>query len=125
MGAQVRQRKRKGWRKTKDWPAKIPVLLVAFVFGFIDDALHWGPAPVVAVIAMMLPVLGFRDFWDETKFWITVALLSALQVPIGIAVSPLMQQFKFPFVFMFGIFDCVLVALAISWACARRDRNGS
>ena len=116
-----RQRKKK-WRKINVWSIKGPILLLALLLGFFGDALHWGTAPLAAGAAVIIPIIGFRDFWNEGRFWITVFLLGAAQVPLVIVVRPLIDQLKFPLMFAFGIVDCVLVALAISWVCS--ERNG-
>ncbi len=73
---------------------------------------------------MIIPIIGFRDFWTEPKFWVTIVLLGVAQVPLVIAVHPLIQQLKFPFIFAFGILDCMLMIVAVSWVCsehAERD----
>jgi len=72
---------------------------------------------------MIIPLVGFRDFWNSGKFWMTVVLLGVLQVPLVIAVKPLMERLKFPFMFTFGMLDCALVALAISWVCTERGEK--
>jgi len=106
----------KSWRKINVWPIKGPLLALAVLLGFFGDALHWGTVPLAAGAAMIIPVIGFRDFWGEGKFWITVLILGAAQVPLVIEVRPWVG--KFPSMVAFGVFDCVLVALAISWVCS-------
>jgi len=71
---------------------------------------------------MVIPIIGFRDFWNEGRFWITVVLLGLAQVPLVIALRPLMEQIKFPLMLVFGISDSVLMVLAILWVCS--ERNG-
>ena|SRR3989442_4548090 len=112
----------KRWRKVNVWSLKGPILVLVLLLGFFDHTLHWGRAPFAAGLAMVIPIIGFRDFWNEGRFWITVVLLGLVQVPLVIEVRPLMERLKFPFMFTFGIFDCVLVALAISWVCS--EHNG-
>jgi len=108
----------KGWRRVNVWSIKGPILVLALLLGFFGDALHWGTAPLAAGAALIIPIIGFRDFWNMGRFWITVLVLGAAQVPLVIAVRPLIEQLKFPFMFTFGMFDCILVALAISWVCS-------
>jgi hypothetical protein len=105
------------------WSIKGPILILALLLGFFDHTLHWGRAPFAAGLAMIIPIIGFRDCWREARFWITVVLLGVGQVPLVIGVRPLMEQLKFPFMFTFGIFDCVLVALAISWVCSQQNEK--
>jgi hypothetical protein len=91
------------------------------LLGFFGDALHIGPAPVAAGLAILLPLIGFRDFWKEGKFWITIVILGTVQVPLVLVVSPLIKQFKFPMLLTFGLLDTVLVGLAISWVCLQKN----
>jgi hypothetical protein len=107
----------KKWRKVNVWPIKAPLLVAAVLLGIFDDRLHWGRAPIAAGIAMITAIIGYRDFWNEARFWFTVLLLGAVQVPLVIAVRPLMETYKFPLMFAFAIIDCLLVARAISWIC--------
>ena len=72
----------KRWRKVNVWSIKGPILVLALLLGFFGDALHWGTAPLAAGAAMVIPIIGFRDFWNEGRFWITVLLLGAAQVPL-------------------------------------------
>jgi hypothetical protein len=111
-------RQPKKWRKVNVWSVKGPIFVVALLLGFFDHALHWGGASFAAGLAMALPIIGFRDFWNQTRFWITVLLLAALQVPLAVGVGPLIEQQKFPAMFAFGVLDCIFVALAISFVCS-------
>src|SRR6266699_6880558 len=78
----------KRWRKVNVWSIKGPILVLALLLGFFGDALHWGTAPLAAGAAMLIPIICFRDFWNEGTFWITVLLLGAAQVPLVILVRP-------------------------------------
>ena len=113
----------KKWRKVNVWSIKGPILLLALLLGFFDHVLHWGRGPFAAGLAMIIPIIGFRDFWNSGRFWVTIVLLGVLQVPLVIGVKPLMEQLKFPFMFTFGMLDCALVALAISWVCSERGKK--
>ncbi len=67
---------------------------------------------------MIVPIIGFRDYWNELRFWITVVILGVLQVPLVIAVEPSMEQFKLPFMFAFVILDGLAIIVVISRACS-------
>ena len=108
-----------GWQTVNTWSFKGPLLVIAVLAGFFDHALHWGRAPIAAGVAMIIPIIGFRGLWSETRFWITVVLLGVLQIPVVIAVQPVMEQFKFPYMLLFGVIDCALIISAISWVCSR------
>jgi hypothetical protein len=86
-----------------------------------DHALHWGRAPFAAGVAIIIPVLGFRDLWREARFWITTILLAELHVPVVIGLRALMEQLKFPFMLMFGIVDCAIVIAVVSLVCSEED----
>jgi hypothetical protein len=111
----------KTWRKVNVWSINGPILVLALLLGFFDHYLHWGLAALAAGVAIVIPIIGFRDFWNNGRFWITVALLGVAQVPLVTGVRPLMEQLKFPFMFAFGILDCALMVLAISWVCSGRS----
>jgi|SRR5581483_5812946 len=117
------EKREKRWRKVNVWSIKGPILVLALLLGFFADALHWGTAPLAAGAAITIPVIGYRDFWNKGRFWITVFVLAMFQVPLVIAVRPLIEKLKFPFMLMFGLFDCVLVALAISWVCSENSEK--
>ncbi len=72
---------------------------------------------------MAVPIIGFRDFWNEGRFWITIVLLGVSQVPLVILVRPLMEQMRFPFMFAFGVLDCALMVTAVSWVCSQRSED--
>jgi len=118
----LKQSKKK-WKKVNVWSIKGPILVIALFLGFFGDVLHLGRASLAAGVAMTIPIIGFRDFWKDVKFWITVVLLGLAQVPLVIGVRPLMEQFKFPLMLAFGIADCGLVILAIFLACSRSDHT--
>jgi len=48
----------------------------------------------MAVTAVVVPVLllQYRRFWNQRRFWITVFLMTAVQVPLVVAVRTLMDQ---------------------------------
>ena len=111
----------RGWNSVNRWAVKGPILILASLLGFFDHELHWGRAAFAAGLAMTIVIIGFRTFWYEVRFWITLILLGVFQVPLVLLVSPMMEQLKFPFMFVFGIADTVLLGLAISWVCSQRD----
>ena len=73
---------------------------------------------------MIVPLIGFRDFWNESRFWITIALLGVFQIPLVIAVRPLTEQMKFPFMLTSGILDCALMIAVVSWVCSKETGEG-
>ncbi len=103
------------------WPVKGPVLLAALMLGFFDHALHWGRLLFAATIAMLLPIIGLRDFWNSWKFWVTVGLLTSLQIPLVIALRPQMEKAGLPLLYAFTILDCSLLIAAIYFVCSRDD----
>lgn len=113
----------KTWKKINTWSIKGPLIILALLLGFLGGALNWNSAPFAAGVAMVIPIIGFRDFWNEVRFWITVVLLGALQVPLVFFVRPLIERLKFQFMFTFGVFDCALMVLALSWVCSENENT--
>jgi len=111
----------RGWSSVNRWAVKGPILIMACLLGFFDHELHWGRAVFAAGLAMTIVTIGFRASWNEVRFWITLVLLGVLQVPLVLLVSPMMEQLKFPFMFVFGIVDTAVLGLAISWVCSQHD----
>ncbi len=102
------------------WPVKATLLSLALLVGFFDHALGgWGEPVAMAATAIAVPVLlrQSREFWNQSRFWITVLLLILAQVPLVIAIQPKVAQGGFAFVLAVGVADCVVVALALTWVC--------
>jgi hypothetical protein len=96
-------------------------LVAAALLGFFDHALHWGRVFFAAAIAMVLAIIGFRDFWRGWRFWVTVALLTSLQIPLVIALRPQMEKAGLTWLYAFTIFDFFLVVGAIYFVCSGND----
>ena len=105
------------WRKVNTWSVKGPLLLVAVLLGFFDHSLHWGGAAFAAGIAVVLPIIGFREFWNKWRFWAALSALSLLQLPFVLAVRAFVEKPVFPLLYVLTIFDCVIVILGLSYAC--------
>ena len=103
------------------WPIKGPILVAAVLLGFFDHNLHWGRVLFAAAIAMVLAIIGFRDFWNSWRFWVTVALLTSLQIPLVIALRPQMEKAGLTWLYAFTIFDFFLVVGAIYFVCSSND----
>ena len=116
----VRQKK---WKAVNTWAIKGPLLLIAVLLGFFEHDLRWGRGSFAAGMAMILPIIGFRGLWNEVRFWITVILLGAIQVPLVIEMNPLIEKFRLPLAIAFTIVDGLLVARAISFVCLENTRN--
>ena len=75
------------------WQAKLILFSAVGIAGFFDHAFAaWGAPITVAAIALFLPVLYWREFWDQIWFWITMALLAAIQAPLVIVMRPLIEE---------------------------------
>lgn len=107
--------------------------LVAFVIGVIIAAIFagkpqgygWGGAILCGGAAVVVPALAYQRLWGTRQFWVTLALLTALQVPVVIGVRPLIEQFRFMFILVFGSVDCMFVIAVIYWACVKTHGGGS
>jgi hypothetical protein len=90
------------WRKVNTWSIKGPLLVVALLLGFFDHSLHWGGAAFAAGIAVVLPIIGFREFWSEWRFWAALSALALLQLPLVLAVRAFVDKPGFPPVVRFN-----------------------
>jgi len=82
----------------------------------------WGGSIAAAAGALIFPaVIYYLRDGNHERFWLAVALLTIVQIPLVIAVRPLVEQFRFGFMLCFAIVDCVFVAFTISWACSGQD----
>src|SRR5262249_44472180 len=99
------------WRRVNTWPINRPLLVVAFLLGIFDHSLHWGGAAFAGGIAVLLPIIGFREFWREWSFWATLSAFALLQVPFVLAVRAFVEKPGFPLLYAFTILDCVFVIL--------------
>jgi hypothetical protein len=114
----------KRWRTVNKWTVKGPLIVLALILGFLSGPLHWGRSPLVVGVAMIIPILGYRECWDEWKFWTTVAVLGVFQVPLALTVRALMEQQGLPFMLTFGIVDSLLVAAVLSFVCTTQENRG-
>ncbi|MGH9545371.1 MAG: hypothetical protein ACRD23_09165, partial [Terriglobales bacterium] len=108
---------RERWRKVNTWPIKGPLLFVALLLGFFDHSLHWGGAAFAAGIAIVLPIIGFREFWSEWRFWAALGALALLQVPLVLAVRAFVEKPGFPLLYALTVLDCIFVVLGLSYVC--------
>lgn len=113
----------KRWQKVNAWPIKGPLLIVALLLGFFDHALHWGGAAFAAAIAVVLPIIGFRDFWGESRFWVTLGALALFQVPLVLAARILVEKPGFPLLYALTILDCMFVVLGLSYVCCKEESD--
>jgi hypothetical protein len=114
----------KRWRRINTWSIKGPLLIAALLLGVLGGVLNRGLAPFAAGTAILIPIIGFRDYWTEWRFWITIALLALVQVPLVLTLAPFIERLKFQGLFAFGIIDCVLIAAAVSFS-ARNPKSGA
>jgi hypothetical protein len=103
------------WKRINTWSIKGPVLLLACIYGGLSAAFNWDAVPLVAAIAIVLPILGFRGLWKETKFWITILLLGLVQIPLVIGMRMWLHKPSVPLLIAFSIGDCFLVILLVLW----------
>jgi hypothetical protein len=109
------------WQKVNTWPIKGPLLVVALLLGFFDHALHWGGAVFAAAIAVVLPIIGFRDFWSEWRFWVTLSVMALFQLPLVVAVRVFVEKPGFPLLYGLTILDCMFVVIGISYVCCNDE----
>jgi hypothetical protein len=82
-----------------------------------DHSLGWGRAAFGAGIAIVLPIIGFREFWGEWRFWTALSVLALLQLPLVLAVRVFVGRPGFPLLYALTILDCMFVILGLSYVC--------
>lgn len=101
---------------------KALALVVGGLFALLSiarpDGYGWMGAVLMSGAALIVPVLQFRRLWNEGRFWIVAGLLMALQIPLVIAVRPLVERFRAAFLLAFGIGDGLFVILMIVLLCS-------
>jgi|SRR5580692_1402773 hypothetical protein len=104
------------------WPVKALLLSLALLAGLFEHALgRWAGPTAMAAIAVIVPVLLFQRFWRQTWFWITAVLLGVAQVPVVIAVRPLIEQARSFYMLSFVMIDGLLVIAVISLVCPKSN----
>ncbi len=103
--------------------------LAAFVIGGLfallsitrPDGYGWMGSVLMSGTALIIPTLQFRTLWNQTRFWIVVAVLTAIQVPLVVTVRPLVEQYRALFLVAFGVGDGLFVILMIAILCSSGD----
>jgi hypothetical protein len=108
------------------WRTHVLAITVG-VFAFLCSlrfGYAWGGSIAAAVAGLIFPVVAYYGkFGAHRWFWVTVTLLTILQIPLVIAVRPLVEQFRFVCMLVFGVVDFVLVAFILSWVCSKESRE--
>lgn len=79
----------------------------------------WSGSIAAAAAALLFPaIIYYRKTEKRERFWVTVTLLAIIQVPLVIAVRPVVERFGLFLTLAFGALDCLLVAFAITWVCS-------
>jgi len=104
---------------------KLLLIFLAVLIGFFEHALGgWGGPVTMASAAMLVPILLYRRLWNEVRFWIAAALLAAIQVPVVIAVRPVIEHARSFYLLMFVMLDGLFMIVAISFACPDSGAGG-
>jgi hypothetical protein len=110
------------------WPVKSILFLLAAVGAFFDHASsRWGAAIVMATCALIAPVFlpQFRNFWNQSRFWIAVSFLALVQIPLVVAVRPFIERTGSFYMLAFGIVDGLFVISVIVLVCFRPSAEES
>lgn len=100
----------------------ISIGAVAFVLSVASPhGYGWGGAVAAAGAALIFPsLIYYSKFNDHRLFWSAVTVLSITQVPFVIGIRHWIEQFRFPFMVLFGTLDCLFVIVAF-WYFLRRE----
>ena len=64
---------------------------------------------------LAVPAFAYRTYWNQPRFWVPYILLAVMQVPAVIALRPMIENLRFPGLFVLGIGDCIFVLAVIYW----------
>lgn len=109
-------------KKGIPWPTKAALLLAAVIAGVFDHATAgWGEPIMIAIAAVVVPLLllQYRSFWNQARFWITVLMLSGMQVPLVFALKRLAA--KSVQMLGIGILDAFFVGIIIFLVCSEQE----
>lgn len=101
---------------------KIIAVVIGGLFALLSvarpDGYGWMGAVLMSGAALTVPMLQFRRLWSEARFWIVIALLMVIQIPLIIAIEPLIGRLRSAFLLAFGIGDGLFVILMIVLLCS-------
>src|SRR4051794_21614239 len=87
-------------------PVKTVLISLGLIVGFLSHWLGpWTMSSTVVAMAIIVPTIGYRKYWHQSWFWMTIAALAVLQVPAAILARPLIDRFRFVFMLPFGLVD--------------------
>jgi hypothetical protein len=96
-------------------PVKALLIFLAVVAGFFEHSTTgWGAPISIAAAALVVSVLYYRNLWDHIWFWITVVLLAAFQVPLIIAMRPIIKQARMFYMGVFLMADALFIITVIT-----------
>lgn len=102
------------------WDFKVVFLSVMLLLGLFSHAFNgWGDACAAAMAGLIVPIYGFREFWNRGQFWIAVVLLATIQVPLVIVVRSWIERGGFISMLSLGIADGLFVTVVIFFVCSR------
>ncbi len=89
------------------------------IFAFArPEGYGWAGASLMAAAAVTIPTLQYRKLWNHIRFWVTVFLLAAIQVPLVVAVHRMIDQRRSASLLAFGIVDGLFVIAFIFFVCS-------
>lgn len=113
------------WRPGRG--TKVLVIVISAVFALIfigrPNEYDWMEAILMASVALILPILQFRQFWSQLRFWIVVVCSTAAQVPLVVWARILADQYRPVSLLAFGIGDIIFVTIFITSTCSTRKHT--
>jgi len=111
------------WQTVNKWSIKGPLIGVGALLWLFGDRIHLGNALSASMVAISVPVLGFRAFWREWRFWTATALLLLVNVPVILALGGTLESWNafgtLAFAVVYGLFALVV----LSRVCDGISRN--
>ena len=72
---------------------------------------------------LLRPIIGFREFWSEWRFWAALSALALLQLPLVLALRAFVEKPGFPLLCALTILDCMFVILGLSYVCCTDESD--
>jgi hypothetical protein len=106
-----------------NWPVHLALVTWAIAAVSLEHWLPgWGVPVGIGGLVVGLIIHALRRLWHEVWFWVTVAILAMLQVPLMLYVQPYMNRLKLLFVFPFAVIDFLafgIVIQCVAFLCSR------
>ena len=95
-----------------NWPIHVVIVIWCLLAVSTDHWFAgWSGAIAVGGAVPALIVYSTSKAWCEVWYWVSIAVIALLQVPLMIYVQPLIVRLRFPFLFVLAFADYFAVVV--------------